>query len=140
MRYLYSLLLYAALPWMFLRLWLKGRRSPGYRNHWRERLGYLEGEFSGAIWIHAVSVGEMRAAEPLIRALRKRYPDYPLVVTTTTPTGRLTADQLFGADICCRYMPYDLPGATNRFMEALRRVLCIVMEVEIWPNLYAAVR
>lgn len=140
MRNLYTLLLYTALPWVFLRLWLKSRRSPGYRNHWRERLGYLDGDSSGAVWIHAVSVGEMRAAGPLIRALRKRYPDHPLVVTTTTPTGRLTADRLYGTDISCCYLPYDLPGATNRFLKALGPALCIIMEVELWPNLYAAVR
>ena len=139
-RYLYSFLLYAALPWVFLRLWLKGRRSPGYRHHWRERLGYLDSRFSGAIWVHAVSVGEMRAAAPLIRALRKRYPDHPLVVTTTTPTGRLTAEQLYGQDISCCYLPYDVPGATRRFLAALKPALGIILEVEIWPNLYAAVR
>jgi 3-deoxy-D-manno-octulosonic-acid transferase len=139
-RYLYSLLLYAALPWVFLRLWLKGRRSPGYRHHWRERLGYLDGGYSGAIWVHAVSVGEMRAAGPLIQALRERHPAHPLVVTTTTPTGRLTAEQLYGKDVSCHYLPYDLPAATNRFLASLKPALCIIMEVEIWPNLYAAVR
>ena len=82
----------------------------------------------------------MRAAAPLIRALRKRYPDHPLVVTTTTPTGRLTAEQLYGQDISCCYLPYDVPGATRRFLAALKPALGIILEVEIWPNLYAAVR
>ncbi len=140
MRYLYSFLLYVALPWVFLRLWLKGRRSPGYRSHWRERLGYLDRTYSGVIWVHAVSVGEMRAAAPMISALRERYPERPLVVTTTTPTGRMMAEQLFDEAVSCCYLPYDLPGAVDRFLNSLRPALCIIMEVEIWPNLYAALR
>jgi len=138
-RYLYTILLYAALPWVFLRLWLKGRRSPAYRDHWRERLGHLDGDFSGAIWIHAVSVGEMRAAGPLLHALRECYPDHPLVITTTTPTGRLTAESLYGVDIVCCYLPYDVPHAVKRFLASVRPALCVIMEVEIWPNLFAAV-
>ncbi|VAW72609.1 3-deoxy-D-manno-octulosonic acid transferase, partial [hydrothermal vent metagenome] len=137
-RYLYSLLLYVALPGVFLRLWLKGRRSPGYRRHWRERLGYLDNKHRGAIWLHAVSVGEVRAAGPLILALRQRYPEHPFLLTTTTPTGRQTAEQLYADAIDCRYLPYDLPGATKRFITSLQPALCIIMEVELWPNLYAA--
>ncbi len=81
----------------------------------------------------------MRAAGPLIRALRKNHPGQPFLVTTTTPSGRQTAEQLYEQEADCCYLPYDLPGATRRFLYSLQPTLCIIMEVELWPNLYAAI-
>jgi 3-deoxy-D-manno-octulosonic-acid transferase len=137
MRVLYSLLLYLLLPGVLLRLWLKGRRMPAYRRHWRERLGLDVPRTDGAVWLHAVSVGEVRAAEPLVRALLARKPAQPLLITVMTPTGRQTVRQLFGNSVLCRYLPYDLPGPVQRFLSALQPVMAIFMEVELWPNLYA---
>jgi len=140
MRALYSLLLYLLLPAVLLRLWFRGGRDPGYRLHRAERFG-RNGvpRGSGVIWLHAVSVGEVRAAEPLIRALRARHPGVAMLVTVMTPTGRRTVRQLFGDNVHCCYLPYDLPGATRHFVAALQPSLAIFMEVELWPNLYAAV-
>lgn len=137
MRLLYSLLLYLLLPGVLLRLWIKGRRDPGYRRHWRERFGLNAPRSREVIWVHAVSVGEVRAAEPLVRALQTRHPGQALLVTVTTPTGRRTVRQLFGDEVLCRYLPYDLPGAVRRFLGALQPAMLVVMEVELWPNLYA---
>lgn len=140
MRALYSLLLYLLLPAVLLRLWIRGGRDPGYRLHWGERFGRnAVPRARGVIWLHAVSVGEVRAAEPLIRALLVRHPGAAMLVTVMTPTGRRTVRQLFGDSVHCRYLPYDLPGATRRFVAALQPSLAIFMEVELWPNLYAAV-
>ncbi len=138
MRAAYSLLLYLLLPGVLLRLWLKGRRVPDYRYHWRERLGRDVPPGDGVVWVHAVSVGEVRAAEPLVRALLARRPEQPLLITVTTPSGRQTVRQLFAGGVQCCYLPYDLPGPVERFLSALRPVKAIFMEVELWPNLYAS--
>ncbi|HHH43583.1 MAG TPA: 3-deoxy-D-manno-octulosonic acid transferase [Gammaproteobacteria bacterium] len=137
-RALYSFLLYLMLPWVLLRLWLKGRRVPGYRQHWKERFGYVDVDVrQPVVWLHAVSVGEVRAAAPLVRALLEQYPERQVLVTTSTPTGRETAQGLFGDDIDCRYLPYDLPAFVHRFLDAVQPVLALVLETEIWPVLYA---
>lgn len=137
MRALYSLLLYLLLPGVLIRLWMRGRREPAYRLHWAERLGRDLAQ-GGGIWLHAVSVGEVRAAEPLLRALQADDPARPILVTVTTPGGRQTLQQLFGDSVQCRYLPYDLPCAARRFVSALQPAMAIFMEVELWPNLYAA--
>jgi len=134
----YTFILYLALPLAFLRLWWRGFRQPGYRRYWRERLGDVRG-FDGkapAIWVHAVSVGEVRAAAPLVNALLQRYPQSPLLLTTTTPTGRDTATQLFGQRARYAYLPWDLPFAVKRFLSSVRPAKAIVMETELWPNLF----
>jgi 3-deoxy-D-manno-octulosonic-acid transferase len=138
MRLFYSLLLYFLLPGVLLRLWWKGRHLPGYRRHWKERLAWNLPSRQVSVWLHAVSVGEVRAAQSLIQALLDRHPDKPLLVTVTTPAGRQTVQQLFGDRVDCYYLPYDLPGAVRRFLSAFNPILAIVMEVELWPNLYAA--
>jgi len=122
---------------VLLRLWLKGSRVPEYRHHWKERFGIDDVEAAQPIiWFHAVSVGEVRAAEPLIHAVLKQYPDLSVLVTTTTPTGRETAQQLFGNNVSYRYIPYDLPASVSRFLHAVKPVMVVIMETEIWPNLY----
>ena len=135
-RLAYRLVLWLALPWVFAHLWWRGRRQPGYREHIAERFGWYQGRPARpAIWIHAVSVGETRAAEPLARALAARYPEHELVLTQMTPTGRETALQLYGSAATIVYLPYDFSGAVARFLARFRPQLGILMETEIWFNL-----
>ncbi|MCC6302064.1 MAG: lipid IV(A) 3-deoxy-D-manno-octulosonic acid transferase [Gammaproteobacteria bacterium] len=139
MRFLYTLLLYAALPVVLLRLWRRGARNPAYRRRWSERFGFFpHAPAAGALWIHAVSVGEAIAAFPLVHALRRRYPQRPIVFTTTTPTGSERVLREFGAGVLHGYLPYDLPGAVARFLARARPALAVVLETELWPNMYAA--
>jgi 3-deoxy-D-manno-octulosonic-acid transferase len=97
-------------------------------------------DLRGSIWVHAVSVGEVNAAEPLVKALREDYPNAPLVVTTVTPTGTARVQQLFGDSVFHVYLPYDLPYAVGRFLKKVRPRLALIVETEIWPNLYFACR
>ena len=141
MRFVYNAVLWLALPWVVLRLWWRGRREPGYRLHMAERFGrYAFKPDKPVIWLHAVSVGEARAAEPFVRALALRYPGYQLVVTQMTATGRATAEQLFAGVAHCCYLPYDYPFAVARFLAHFRPRLGILMETEIWFNLIWACR
>ena len=135
-RVAYRLLLWLAFPWVLLHLWWRGRRQPGYREHIAERFGwYRTRPRRPVIWLHAVSVGETRAAEPLVRALAARYPEHELLLTQMTPTGRETAQQLYGDVATIAYLPYDYPGAVGRFLARFRPRLGILMETEIWFNL-----
>jgi 3-deoxy-D-manno-octulosonic-acid transferase len=138
-RLAYRLLLWLAFPWALLHLWWRGRRQPAYREHIAERFGWYPGRPERPlIWLHAVSVGETRAAEPLLRALAARYPGHELLLTQMTPTGRETAQQLFGETVTIAYLPYDYPGAVARFLARFRPRLGILMETEIWFNLVDA--
>jgi 3-deoxy-D-manno-octulosonic-acid transferase len=136
MRRLYSLLIYCALPFALGVVLWRGLRDRSYLKGWNERCGF--GRVSGApcIWLHAVSLGEMTAAAPLVRALRLRYPQNPLLLTTATPTGRARASALFGETTDVRFLPYDTPGAVARFLDRIRPRLGIIMETELWPNLF----
>ncbi|MGQ5521819.1 lipid IV(A) 3-deoxy-D-manno-octulosonic acid transferase [Chitinimonas sp. PSY-7] len=137
-RVLYSLAWYLALPLAFFYLWRRGAKQPDYRKHWMERLGYYPPPPNAPIiWLHAVSVGETRAAAVLVRALLQRYPDHHILLTQMTPTGRDTARQLFGDDsnVSVAYLPYDLPGAVRRFLQHFKPRFGVLMEMEIWPNL-----
>ena len=143
MRRLYTALWCAALPLVLLRLWWRGRKESGYREHWRERLGFYGARSAGVhtLWIHAVSVGETRAAEPLIDALMQAYPDSRIVLTHMTPTGRATGRALFarhGARLVQAYLPYDIPFMVRRFIAQFAPRICILIETEVWPNLIAA--
>ncbi|HYQ72215.1 MAG TPA: lipid IV(A) 3-deoxy-D-manno-octulosonic acid transferase, partial [Gammaproteobacteria bacterium] len=139
MRILYSLLLYLLTPLVLLRLAWRGLRAPAYWRRWPERFGFIEPPLGErVIWIHAVSVGEVLAAVPLVRALLEKYPAYSLLVTTVTPTGSAQVAALFGSELAHVYAPYDLPGAVRRFFHRVRPQLAIIMETEIWPNLFHA--
>ncbi|WP_137938511.1 lipid IV(A) 3-deoxy-D-manno-octulosonic acid transferase [Chitinivorax sp. B] len=139
MRKLYTLVFYLLLPVVLFRLWWRGRRQPGYRHHWRERLGYYTSKPGHRIiWLHAVSVGETRAAQPLVAALSARYPGYQIVLTQMTPTGRETALAVYGDQIEAVYLAYDLPGAVSRFLSHFRPAFGLLMETELWPNLIHA--
>jgi 3-deoxy-D-manno-octulosonic-acid transferase len=133
---LYTALLYLIQPLIWLRLWLRGRKAPAYRKRWAERYGYCAGKVEPhGIVLHSVSVGETLAAVPLVRALRHRYPMLPITVTTMTPTGSERAQSAFGKDVHHVYLPYDLPGSINRFLDTVDPRLVIIMETELWPNI-----
>ena len=141
MRIIYTLLLYLLAPLVLLRLAWRGLRAPDYWRRWPERFGFIEPPLGArVIWIHAVSVGEVQAAEPLVRALLEKYPAHSLLVTTVTPTGSARVMALFGDEVAHVYAPYDLPGAVKRFFLRVRPQLAIVMETELWPNLFHACR
>ena len=141
MRFLYTLAMYLVTPLMMLRLLLRGVRSRSYRRRWPERFGSFKSPgFQGSLWVHAVSVGEVNAAQPLIKALRLDYPNAPVVLSTVTPTGAARVKQLFGDKVFHVYLPYDLPFAVRRFLNKIRPRLAMIVETEIWPNLYFACR
>jgi 3-deoxy-D-manno-octulosonic-acid transferase len=135
---LYRLALLLAAPLIPLRLLWRGRRERGYLEHWGERLALGPAPVAGAIWIHAVSVGEMRAAQPLVAALRAAHPDTPLLLTCMTPTGRATAESLYGDFAHIAYLPYDYTWLARRFLQRARPRVGILMETELWPNLIRA--
>ena len=139
MRALYSALLRLALPLVLARLWWRGRKEPGYRRFVGERLGrYALPAKAPLVWLHAVSVGEARAAAPLVRSLQQAWPDHGLLLTCTTAAGRDTLEQLYGSTVIASYLPYDYPGAVRRFLAHFRPRLGVIMETEVWPNLVAA--
>ncbi len=138
-RPLYTMLFWLLLPLIFLRLLWRARRQPEYLRHWGERLGrYALRPSAPVLWIHAVSVGETRAAASLVRALKARFPAYQILMTHMTPTGRATAPELLGPGSVRCYLPYDLPKAVARFLAHYRPVLGILLETELWPNLVHA--
>ena len=138
MRLLYTLLAYLAAPCVFANVLWRSVRDPAYRSGWGERFGFgVELPAPGCIWVHAVSMGEVAAASSLVRAIRANHPQWPVVLTTATPTGASRARELFsGADVDVRYGPYDLPGAVRRFFSNVRPVAAIFMETELWPTMY----
>lgn len=137
MRFAYVFLSWLLAPVFAGHLLWRSLRQPGYRCRLAERFGFgLERLPSPSIWIHAVSVGEVTAAAPLVRALHQRFPAIPLVITTMTPTGSQRARDLFGDSVSHCYVPYDAPGPVRRFFDRARPELALVLETEIWPNLY----
>ncbi len=133
----YEWLWRGALPFALLRLWWRGRREPGYRRNVGERLGRYPAlsDARRVIWVHAVSVGETRAAEPLIAALRDRYSDHRIVLTHMTAAGRATGESLFGDRVTQAYLPYDTGTGTARFLAWCRPRFGLLIETELWPNL-----
>lgn len=141
LRALYTLIFRLAMPAILARLWWRGRVAPAYRQRVAERFGLGDKLPPGStLWLHAVSVGEFIAAVPLIRRLQQSYPDHQLLITTTTPTGAERVRATFGDQVFHRYLPYDLPGAMARFIDRTQPALAVMMETEIWPNLYHACR
>lgn len=137
LRLIYTLLIYIAAPIAFAVLCWRGMRDPLYRERRLERFGWTSLALPApALWVHAVSVGEVQAAAALIRELQRRYPDRPLVVTTATPTGAQRVKALFGDTVRHAYLPYDLPGAVRRFLDRIRPQIAVILETEVWPNLY----
>lgn len=137
LRVLYTVLMYLVTPVILYRLAFRGLRNRDYFWRWRERFGWFKSPaIKNSIWIHAVSVGEFNAAMPLIEALMARFPERPFVVTSITPTGSERVQKALGARVLHVYLPYDLPGSVRRFLNKTQPQLAVVMETEIWPNLY----
>ncbi len=134
---LYVLLTYLLAPFvMAFEAW-KALRHKEYRGRLRQRLGLVpRSPAPGAVWVHAVSVGEVQASAGLVKSLRRRFPERPFVITTVTPTGAQQARKLFGDTVQHCYLPYDLPGAVRRFLSRVEPAVAIILETEIWPTLY----
>ena len=157
-RFCYNLALFALLPYVWLHLFLRSRKQPEYLEHLGERFGRYPsprpspqgGEGAGGlpsprggggvIWLHAVSVGETRAAAPLVAALKARYPGHRILLTHMTPTGRSASEELFGDGVLRAYLPYDYPLAVRRFLRHFRPAAGVILETELWPNLVAECR
>ena len=138
MRHLYLLISYLATPLVALVLLWKGFGNRAYWERFEERFGFGASRLDRpGIWVHAVSVGEVVAASSLVRELLRRYPELPVVVTTVTPTGAARVKDLFGDAVLHSYAPYDTPGSVRRFFRRMQPRIAIVMETELWPNLYA---
>jgi 3-deoxy-D-manno-octulosonic-acid transferase len=141
LRGLYSAALYALVPITVYHLIWRGFRQREYFLRWNERYGvYDHAPHARTVWVHAVSVGEVNAAAPLVEALRTLRPDLRLLVTTITPTGSARVRTLWGNGVEHVYLPYDLPGAVGRFLAHFRPHLALVMETELWPNLLLGCR
>ena len=143
MRLLYSALWWLLMPFVLVRIWRRGRKEPGYRQHVGERLGFYDAVVAGSrpvLWVHAVSVGETRAAEPLIDALLQAWPQHVVLLTHMTATGRATGKQLFarhGERVIQSFFPYDTGWMCGRFLRHFKPRICILMETEVWPNMVA---
>lgn len=134
-RILYSLLFYLALPLVVLKLFLRSRKAPAYRQRIGERFALgLPPLKQGGIWLHTVSVGESIAAAPLVKQLQQLYPELPITITCMTPTGSERIRSMFGDSVQHCYLPYDLPCRARKFFKLLKPRLGIVMETELWPN------
>jgi len=120
-----------------LRLLWRGIKAPAYRYRWHERFALYNKKYTqGIIWFHAVSVGEAEALFPLVRQIQKQHPDVRLLITTTTPTGSARVKAVMQDTVEHVYLPYDVPDAVNRFMHCFKPKLAVIMETEIWPNLF----
>lgn len=138
MRILYTCLFYLLLPAILLRLAWRGIKAPAYRERWQERLAFYRHRYPyPVIWLHAVSVGETEALLPLVKRLLSEYPQEHLLITTTTPTGSARVKAALQDRVSHVYLPYDLPDVLHRFTRCFQPKLAVIMETEIWPNLFA---
>ena len=138
MRALYTSIWYLALPLLPLRLWWRGRKERGYRERVGERFGvYREAVRQPLLWVHAVSLGETRAAAPLVERLRRAHPGATLLLTHMTATGREAGHALFGDAVMQAWLPYDIPFAVRAFLRHFQPRAGIIVETELWPNLVA---
>ncbi len=139
LRLIYRAAWWIVAPLAVLRLFIRSRKELGYREHIAERFGRgparSPDDLAPLIWVHAVSVGETRAAQPLVDALMRAHPDARVLITHMTPSGRATGVELFGDRVSRSYLPYDSPRLVRRFLRAWRPSLGIVMETEVWPTL-----
>jgi len=141
MRWLYSFLIYLVTPLVLLLLVIRGLRNRDWLKRWPQRFGWFNPpEKTGGIVVHAVSMGEVNAASTLVKALSQQFSERPLCITTFTPTGSDRAQSLFRDEVFHVYLPLDLPGAVKRFFDRVQPTLLIIMETEIWPNLYFEAR
>lgn len=138
MRVFYSCLFYLLIPFILVRLIWRSIKAPAYRHRWGERFAFYNRKFArNVIWFHAVSVGEAESLFPLVRKIQQQHPDAKLLITTTTPTGSARVKAVMQESVEHVYLPYDLPCAVSRFMRCFKPRIAIIMETEIWPNLFA---
>lgn len=137
MRVFYSIVFTLLIPLILLRLIWRGSRASVYFKRWDERFAIKTAPTSDKplIWLHAVSVGEVEAARPLVASLQETYPQHRILITTMTPTGSARVIKLYGETVLHCYLPYDLPFAVKRFLKTVQPTLGIIMETELWPNL-----
>lgn len=136
MRFFYNLLTYLMLI-PYASYWLfRCIANPSYFDRIGQRFGFGYPKIDRCIWIHAVSVGEVQAALPLIRKLMNRFPQRKLLVTTVTLTGAARVNAVFGDAVHHSYIPFEFPGSVNNFFKAVNPDAALIMETEIWPNLY----
>ena len=144
MIWIYRILLNLAIPFGLIGLVLRGFKNRQYWSRWGERFGFANTEVNNKapfdLWIHAVSVGEARAAGPLVKRLLQEQPDKNILVTTTTPTGSAMVDMMLKGQVSHCYFPYDLAWAMKRFVSIVQAKTVLIMETEIWPNMIEAVR
>lgn len=136
MRVIYSLLLYLLAPLIPIYLKKRGKKNPDYLKNWHERFSWNISNDSAKplVWLHSVSVGETRAMQKMVFLLNEKFPDYQLLITTMTPTGRATAKKLYPfAKV--HYVPYDIDFCVRKFYQVFKPTIGIIMETEIWPNL-----
>ncbi|MDI1353170.1 MAG: lipid IV(A) 3-deoxy-D-manno-octulosonic acid transferase, partial [bacterium] len=134
MRFIYSFFMYLLTPYLLVRLWWKGRRLPAYKKRIAERFTLDKNKYKRVdIWIHAVSLGEVIAATPLIDALLDNH--WSVLVTTMTPTGSERVLARFGTKVAHCYVPYDIPIVIKRFFKQMQPRVGVIMETELWPNL-----
>ncbi len=136
MRHFYTLLALPVAIFFELRLWWRALWSQQTHHAWRQRFGQTPVLTEAPIWLHAVSVGEVQALVPLLKQIINRYPDTPVLVTTMTSTGADRLKQSLGDHVTHSYLPYDLPFAVKRFLKRSKPCIGLIMETEIWPNLY----
>lgn len=144
MIYLYRILLNLAIPLALIGLAIRGFKNPAYWSRWSERFGFVPSEIKKAapfdLWIHAVSVGEARAAAPLVNRILSDRPDANILLTTTTPTGSAMVKMMLQNKVSHCYFPYDLAWAMRNFVNTVQAKTVFVMETEIWPNMIEMVK
>jgi len=137
MRVLYSAVFYLIIPFVLFRLYWRGFKTPHHRLRWNERFALYNQQYpQGVIWFHAVSVGEVEALFPLVKQMQTLHSDSPILITTMTPTGSARVKAVLGESVAHVYVPYDLPDAVYRFMRCFKPKLAVMIETEIWPNLF----
>lgn len=136
-RLIYSLLFLLLLPVILIRLFQRGRKAPEYKARIKERFGFFTKPVlhQRPIWVHAVSVGETIAIAPMVKALKQQYPNTPIVMTCTTPTGSQRIKAIFGEGVFHVYAPYDEYTCVKRFYNKINPKLAIFVETEVWPNM-----
>ena len=136
LRGLYSAALYVLAPITLYHLIWRGFRQRAYFSRWSERYANYPADAAQApLWLHAVSVGEVNAAVPVVEALRRQHPQLRWLITTITPTGSARVRALWGERVEHVYLPYDLPGSATRFLRHFQPSLALIMETELWPNM-----
>ena len=138
-RFFYTVLLALILPLVPLKLLWRGIKQPAYLKYWPQRFGFYNlTVMKPIIWLHCVSVGETRAAQPLVKRLQISYPNHQILLTHSTPTGREAGEALFGDSVMRVYLPYDLPFLVSKFLKHFKPAIGLILETELWFNLIAA--